>query len=62
MADVSHIITLGIGTPGGIEPFLLLGLSMGEGGEPEPGGPEPERFAVDAVDNPRVSIDAVLRI
>lgn len=27
MADINHVITLGIGTPGGIKHFILLGLS-----------------------------------
>ena len=27
MADLSHIITLGIGTPGDIEHFILFGLN-----------------------------------
>lgn len=30
MANVSHIITLGIGTPSGIAEFLTLGLQIGE--------------------------------
>ena len=27
MADVSHVVTLGIGTPGAIPQFILVGLS-----------------------------------
>lgn len=29
MADINQIITLGIGTPGGIKEFLTLGLQIG---------------------------------
>jgi hypothetical protein len=31
MADINQIITLGIGTPGGIKEFLTFGLQIGEG-------------------------------
>lgn len=27
MADINHVVTLGIGTPGDIEHFILLGLN-----------------------------------
>ncbi len=31
MADINQVITLGIGTPGGIKEFLTFGLQIGEG-------------------------------
>jgi len=33
MADINHIITLGIGTPGAIPEFLTFGLQIGEAAE-----------------------------
>jgi hypothetical protein len=35
MADINQVITLGIGTPGGIKEFLTFGLQIGAG-EPNP--------------------------
>jgi hypothetical protein len=37
MAEVSELITLGIGTPSGIGPLTLFGLSTPGGGPAEPG-------------------------
>ena len=31
MADINQVITLGIGTPGGIKEFLTFGLQIGAG-------------------------------
>ena len=52
MADINHIITLGIGTPGDIKHFILFGLNIGGA---NPGG----STATDALRGDAVLSDAL---
>ena len=36
MADINHVITLGIGTPSGITEFITFGLQIGAAADPVP--------------------------